>query len=173
MLKANVGLSRKITRDYNSTGYSVNIEGELNAPLDDPQAVVARVHELFHLAEEALAVEIDRDQSEDAIGRRDEEPVNRQPVHAPTPARPTNPVTTPVPQKPANGTTRPSNNDTATTKQVQFIENLAKRQKLSVTQLGVIVQQVVGQLKSLQQLTKKEAGSVIDSLNNGNGNGHH
>jgi hypothetical protein len=169
MLKANVGLSRKITRDYNSTGYSVNIEGEINAPLDDPQAVVARVHELFHLAEEALAVEIDRDQSEDAIGRRDKESVQRQPVEPTAPTRPTNPVSTPTPQKPTNGTPRSSNNDAATPKQVQFIENLAKRQKLSFTQLGTVIQRVVGQSKSLQQITKKEAGSVIDALNSGNG----
>jgi hypothetical protein len=169
MLKANVGLSRKITRDYNSTGYSVNIEGEINAPLDDPQAVVARVHELFHLAEESLAVEIDRDQGDAAIGRRDEDPPHRQPVETPAPARPATPVIPPAPQKPTNGSPRSPNNDAATPKQCQFIEQLAKRQKLSFTQLGAVIQQVVGQSKSLQQLSKKEAGAVIDSLNNGNG----
>src|SRR5581483_2923467 len=70
MLKANVGLSRKITRDYNSTGYSVNIEGEIPIPVDDPQGVLEKIKELFNVAQEALAVEIDRDQGEDAIGRR-------------------------------------------------------------------------------------------------------
>ncbi|OWK34121.1 hypothetical protein FRUB_10092 [Fimbriiglobus ruber] len=73
MLKAIVGLSRKITRDYNSTGYSVNLEGEIPFPTDEAQGVLEKVRELFNLAQEALAVEIDRDQGEDAIGRRDEE----------------------------------------------------------------------------------------------------
>jgi hypothetical protein len=38
MLRANVGISRKITRDYNSTGYSVSIDGEINAAVDDAEA---------------------------------------------------------------------------------------------------------------------------------------
>ena len=73
MLKANVGLSRKITRDYNSTGYSVNLDGEILVPTDDPEAITEKIKELFSLAQEALAQEIDRDQGEDSIGRRDEE----------------------------------------------------------------------------------------------------
>ena len=73
MLKANVGLSRKITRDYNSTGYSVNLDGEILASTDDAEAVNEKIKELFDLAQEALNREIDRDQGESAIGRRDEE----------------------------------------------------------------------------------------------------
>lgn len=42
MLKVNVGLSRKVSRDYNSTGFSVNLEGEVCAPLDDPEMNAAR-----------------------------------------------------------------------------------------------------------------------------------
>lgn len=41
MLKVNVGLSRKLSRDYNSTGFSLNLDGELCAGMDDllrPQA---------------------------------------------------------------------------------------------------------------------------------------
>src|SRR5262249_36786857 len=73
MLRANVGLSRKISRDFNSTGYSVNLDGEIPFAVDDPQAVLENVKELFSLAQEAINQEIDRDQSEDGIGRRDEE----------------------------------------------------------------------------------------------------
>ena len=73
MLRANVGLSRKITRDFNSTGYSVNLDGEIPFSVDDPEAITEKIKELFSLAQEALAVEISRDQGEDAIGRRDEE----------------------------------------------------------------------------------------------------
>jgi hypothetical protein len=58
MLRANVGLSRKVSRNYNSDGYTVNLDAEINAPLDDPEAVLERIQELFHLAEEALAQEI-------------------------------------------------------------------------------------------------------------------
>lgn len=32
MLRVNVGLSRKLTRDYNSTGFSINVEGEVCVP---------------------------------------------------------------------------------------------------------------------------------------------
>src|ERR1700730_18444140 len=78
MFKAIVGLSRKITRDYNSTGYTVNVEGEIAAPLDQPEAILKQIKNLFKLAEDALAQEIDRDQGQDAQARRDEEP--RRPV---------------------------------------------------------------------------------------------
>ena len=84
MLRANVGLSRKITRDYNSTGYSVSLDGEIPFPVDDPQAVTEKIKELFSLAQEALALEIDRDQGEDAIGRRDEERPSAPNPHAKT-----------------------------------------------------------------------------------------
>lgn len=177
MLKANVGLSRKITRDYNSTGYSVNVEGEILAPPDDPEAVLARIHELFHLAQDALAVEIDRDQSEDAIGRRDQEPADRQPTpNPPTPARPAAPG--PQPSRPPQSTNhQPSSarSDAATPKQVQFIQNLAKRHRLSTVQLEAIIHDTVGHARTLHQLSKKEAGLVIDALGqpaqNGNGKG--
>jgi len=74
MLKANVGLSRKITRDFNSSGFTVNLEGEIAARPDDAEGVLEKVSELFHLAEEALAQELDRDQGEQAVGRREEHP---------------------------------------------------------------------------------------------------
>ncbi|MFN9249021.1 MAG: hypothetical protein ACK6DS_18320, partial [Planctomycetota bacterium] len=74
MLRANVGLSRKVSRDYQSTGYTVNIDGEIPFSPDDAEGVLEKVRELFDLAQEALNREIDRDQGEMAIGRRDEEP---------------------------------------------------------------------------------------------------
>ncbi|HMO35604.1 MAG TPA: hypothetical protein PKA06_06140 [Gemmatales bacterium] len=71
MIRANVGLSRKISREYQSTGYSINIEGDVAVSADDTEATLAKVAELFQLAEEALNVEIDRDQGKQAIGNRD------------------------------------------------------------------------------------------------------
>lgn len=200
MLKANVGLSRKITRDYNSTGYSVNLDGEIMASTDDAEAVTEKIKELFDLAQEALNCEIDRDQGESAIGRRDEErprsPTNGRNGHngngkgaAATPA-PTNgknghangrqPTATSAPnnqQPPAqngsqhNGSqqngSRNGNDEVATNKQIQFILTMGKRFKLSTPQLENRVTQIVGHPCGIYDLTKKEAGRVLDQLTNG------
>ncbi len=179
MLRANVGLSRKITRDFNSTGYSVNLEGEIPFPTDDAQGVLEKVRELFSLAQEALAVEIDRDQGEDAIGRRDEE----RPA-APAPSngnghadRPTNPQ--PSRSAPTNGNgakTGPTGNEEmATNKQVQFLLTMGKRFRLSQPQLENRVAEIIGRRCGIYELTKKEAGLVLDHFTkatNGNGNGN-
>lgn len=71
MLKVNVGLSRKLSRDYNSTGFSLNLEGELCVGLDDPEAMIEKVKEFYDLAEEALNQQIERYEGESAIGNRD------------------------------------------------------------------------------------------------------
>jgi len=171
MLKANVGLSRKITRDYNSTGYSVNLEGEIPAPVDDAEGVVEKVKEMFGLAQEALAQEIDRDQGEDAIGRRDEE--------RPAPAQP----------QPGNGrdnlspgsnqrrrdedkgnSQRNGQEEPATNKQVQYLLSLAKRQHLSTPQLEAKIAEILGAKTGVYQLSKRNAGLIIEALSNGEGN---
>jgi len=64
MLRANVGLSRKVSRDYQSTGYTINIDGEIPFSPDDAEGVLEKVRELFDLAQEALNREIDRDQGQ-------------------------------------------------------------------------------------------------------------
>ena len=193
MLKANVGLSRKITRDYNSTGYSVNLDGEILASTDDAEAVTEKIKELFSLAQEALAQEIDRDQGEDAIGRRDEE--RPQPKPAPTgngnahrssngtgqADRPSNgsaPRSTPTN---GNGTNngqngQNGNEESATNKQVQFLLTMGKRFKLSTPQLEGKVAEIIGRRCGVYDLTKKEAGLALDHFTkaanaNGNGNG--
>lgn len=207
MLKANVGLSRKITRDYNSTGYSVNVEGEIPFTPDDSQGVLEKVKELFSLAQEALAVEIDRDQGEDAIGRRDEE------RPAPRPETKGNGNGTGQAERPNNGSAPRSgpangngqasqpgnepatprsaptnsngakngqngNSDQATNKQVQFLLTMGKRFKLTTPQLENRIAQIIGRKTGVYQLTKKEAGLVLDHLTkgvngNGNSNGQH
>jgi hypothetical protein len=172
MLTANVGLSRKITRDYNSTGYSVNVEGEIPFSADDPQGVLEKIRELFNLAQEALSVEIDRDQGEDAIGRRDEE----RPVPVPVTSSngngsPRNPA--PVSQQPApanNGTQ--NGQDAATNKQIQFLLTMGKRFKLSQPQLEAKIAEIIGRRCGVYSLSKKEAGTVLEhftSSTNGNG----
>lgn len=55
MLKINVGLSRKITEDYNSRGFSLNIEGELPSDLlHDPRRLEESTDQLFELANRLL-----------------------------------------------------------------------------------------------------------------------
>jgi hypothetical protein len=135
MLRANVGLSRKVSRDYQSTGYSVNLDGEIATGPDDSEAVLERVHELFNVAEEALAREIDRDQSESAIGRRDEDP----PAPAGTAKNGTGNSSVPPPtqstneppKKGNNNGSQPGSGDAATNKQVQFILTMGQRFKLA------------------------------------------
>lgn len=167
MLRVNVGLSRKITRDYNSTGYSVNLDGEITASTDNPNAVVNQVQDLYKLAEQALALEIDRDQGEDAIGRRDEEPADNGQRNGssnqPPPSRPS-----------SNGNGRGTNGngahngngqpEPASNKQVQYLLTLGKRAKMSTPQLEGHIEQVLGRRSNVYGLTKKEAGTVIESL---------
>ncbi len=185
MLRANVGLSRKITRDYNSTGYSVNLDGEIPISVDDPAAIIEKVRELFSLAQEALALEIDRDQGEDAIGRRDEERPQPKPAtncngHADRPANrnvPANrPSNAPAPRStPANGAgAQNGQEEGATNKQVQFLLTMGKRLKLSTPQLENRIAEIVGRRSGVYDLTKKEAGLVLDHFTkaaSANGNG--
>lgn len=67
MLRANVGLSRKLTRDYNSIGFSINVEGDVCLPIDDPEAVLEKIRELQDLANESLRDQIGRYESDSAI----------------------------------------------------------------------------------------------------------
>lgn len=178
MLRANVGLSRKISRDYNSTGYSVNLDGEIPVSVDDSQGVLEKVRELFNLAQEALAVEIDRDQGEDAIGRHDEErpAPNPQPNGNGDTDTPTNPPTSRSTPANRNGTDngRSGNEEMASNKQVQFLLTMGKRYKMSQSQLENRVAQILGRRCGVYELTKKEASIVLDQLTtaaSGNGNG--
>lgn len=130
MLKVNVGLSRKVSRDFNSTGFSINLEGEVCAPLDDPELVIEKVRELYDLAEESLNQQVERYEEESAIASRDEPPAknHQQPQHA---VRNGNGL-------PRNGATARNGNDRqnsrpgtdsppATNKQIQYLLTLGKR----------------------------------------------
>lgn len=171
MLRANVGLSRKVSRNYNSDGYSVNLDAEIDTALTDAEAVLQRIQGLFHLAEEALAQEIDRDQGEAAIGRRDEEPTTRPGQDTPPPDRPGNTT----PHRPApSGTNGPRNGheEPATNKQIQFLLTMGKRFKLSTPQLETRVAEIIGRRCGIYELTKKEVGQVLDQFTKGSsGNG--
>ena len=171
MLKVNVGLSRKRSRDFNSSGYSVNLEGEIAASLDDSEASIERIREYYDLADAALQDQIERDESDSAIASRDVQPAATESHHSgngygterngngherPEPSRTTSP----------NGN-RPD--EPATNKQIQFLLTIGKRQKLSTKQLEHRVSGVTGRSCELYDLTKREAGLAIDYLTKGNG----
>ncbi len=185
MLRATVGLSRKISRDNNDTGYSVNLDGELPVSVDDSATITEKIKELFSLAQEALAQEIDRDQGEDSIGRRDEERPNSKTVtngngtgHIESPSSGSAPSSTPS----SSGGTKSGQNGNetaATNKQVQFLLTMGKRLKLSTPQLESHITEITGRRCGVNDLTKKEAGLVLDHLtkaangtNPGNRNAH-
>jgi hypothetical protein len=176
MLKANIGLSRKLSRDYNSTGFSINLEGEVCVGLDDPEAVVEKIKELYDLADDALNQQIERYQGDSAIASRDED---RQSNSGSSNGRQNQSRTD------SNGRStrqdRPQfegqngHGEAATNKQVQYLLNLGKRQGLTPQQLEHRIESTFGRSIGVYQLTKQEAGQLIDSLNqvshsNGNGN---
>ena len=173
MLRANVGLSRKLSRDYNSTGFSVNLDGEICIPLDDPEAVVEKVKELFDLAEEALNRQVERYEGESAIASRDAEPPRDRPSGNGRDGNRNGP------DRRGNGSQRPVANGhggngssvgrgpdgPATEKQIKFLLGIAKRRRLSTVQLEAEVAEILGKAVGVYQLTKHEAGAVIHALN--------
>jgi len=160
MIRANVGLSRKISREYQSTGYSINIEGDVAVSADDTEATLAKVAELFHLAEEALNVEIDRDQGEQAIGNRDKPTAITKSNLNERNADDGNssPAQTTQERTPTNGT------DAITNKQAQYVLTLGKRQRISNAQMEDKIEQILRRRCSVYDLTKREAGQLIDAL---------
>jgi hypothetical protein len=158
MLKVNVGLSRKLSKDYNSEGFSINVEGEVVASTSDAEAVVEQIKELYDLAEEALAQQVSRSQSTAAIASRDEEPrASRQNGNG-------------RPEASGNGHRETANNgngrkdEPATNKQIQYLLSIGKRMKLSTAALEKEIADVLGNEVALYDLTKKQAGIVIDQL---------
>lgn len=159
MLRSAVRLSRQFHRDGRTDGYHVTLDGEIPHLPDDAEAVLEKVAELFHLAEEALAVEIERDRNPRASPKS-------TPTQSPPSATNSN-RTEPLPMNrpvSSNGST-PSPN-TATPKQLQFLQNLGKRKGLSRDDLDGVIAQVLGSAKLLADLSKREAGQVIDHLTN-------
>lgn len=180
MLKVNVGLSRKLSRDYNSTGFSLHLEGEICVGLDDPEAMIEKVKEFYDLAEEALNQQIERYEADSAISSRDEQRPARSNGHATgMPAKEPSSNGTSNSQSghgPASNNGHSTNADAVTNKQVQYLLNLGKRQGLAPLQLAGRIEGILGKKVGVYDLTKREAGDVIDALSqNGvpasNGNG--
>jgi hypothetical protein len=168
MLRVNVGLSRKLSKDYNSTGYSINLEGEVTAPVSDPEGVVEQVKELFDLAEEALVVQVERSQSIDAIASHDAQPQEQR-----RPSGDGNGHQGPRQDRRQEAPQGQGGNgrgqEPATNKQIQFLLNLGKQKRMSKRQLEGRVAEILGYQCDVYQLTKRDAGVVLDSLTAGNG----
>lgn len=178
MLRANVGLSRKLSKDFNSTGFTINLEGEITAAVNDPETVMEQVKELFDLAEEALDLQIERAKSTEALAGRDEStggetsnghrPDERNGDHHVA----TNRSNGHAANGPStNGNGRHRDEEPATTKQVNYLLNIGKRQNLSTAQLERKVAEILGRAVGLYDLTKQAAGVVIDAMSGGTGNG--
>jgi len=160
MLKVNVGLSRKLTHNYNSHGFSINLEGEICTDRNDAEAVVDRIQELYDLSEEALQRQIERYESDSAIASRDEPPATPTMPPAKQDSSPTPKATS------GNGAphNRIAGGEPATNKQIQFLLTLAKRMKLTKPKLEKRIEQILGQSIDVYDLTKRDAGIVLDSL---------
>jgi hypothetical protein len=167
MIRVNVGLSRKFTRDFNSTGYSINVEGEVADLRDDPQVILDQIGRLYDTAQDALLQQIDRDRSEEAIASRDVDGAGRNDHASDNPVRRRDP--SPGTEDQETGSTCPA---AATAKQVAFVKTLAKRKQLSPAQLESVIGDALGHRRAVHELTKSEAAKVIDVLNQpGTGNG--
>ena len=160
MLKANVGLSRKIAHDYNSTGFSVNLEGEICVPLDDPQMILVRIKELYDLAEESLCQQIDRHQNA-AIQEPASRPSEQSQIASPNGS---GHASNDSESDRSNGNRVASAFVPATNKQISFLLNLGKRQGLNKPQLESRIAGLIGRQVDVYDLSKQEAGLVLDDL---------
>lgn len=158
MIRVTVGVSKKLSKNFNSTGFSLNIEGEITAPLDNPEMVVERIREFYDLAEEALDQQIERHQGDDAIANHDTN--NRFAGRDGASSR----SDRPQPTTNGNGS-RNIQDEPATNKQVNYLLSIAKRNELSTAKLEERIAEVLGRPVALYDLTKRAAGTVIDALN--------
>ena len=71
MLRASVSLSRKISRDFNSTGYTVTLDGEIPYPPSDSEGVAEKIGERVRGARAVMGeVPRDNDDSQWSVAHR-------------------------------------------------------------------------------------------------------
>jgi hypothetical protein len=144
MLKLNAGFSRKVGEpNYGSRGASVNVELEVESGLiGDPDALMTRIRNLFTLAKRSVDAELGAAPSPNGDGRasRDPQPGGRR-NHQPSDVR------------------------YATSSQVRAIQAICRRQGLDARQVA----NERFRVNDLEELTVREASSLIDDLKAGNG----
>lgn len=172
MLKVNVGLSRKLSQNFNSQGMSINFEAEITAPIHDSDAVIQQVKEIFDLADEALDQQAERTRSIDAQASHDAPPTS--PANFPG-TRMSTPRTNSAVPAGGNGNrlpyrqtpSEPVREEPATNKQIQYLISIGKRQRRSTADLERQVQDILQRPIGVYDLSKREAAHVIDMLSKG------
>ena len=176
MLKVNVGMSRKVSKDFNSTGFSVNLEGEIGAPVNDPELVIEEIKKYYDLAEESLKVQIERYQDDGVIEARpasngQHRNGDHQNGHHED-GKPANKPSSSGHVNRLNGNAAHADepfHPPATNKQIQFLLTLGKREGLTKPQLEQRAKSILGRETDLHDLTRREAGNVIDQFMPANG----
>jgi hypothetical protein len=171
MLRVNVGLSRKLSKDFNSTGFTLNLDGEINAPMDDPETVIERIREFYDLADEALQDQITRHQEIETVAAREAAAIQNESVSSNSQNGDQDRRSERRPRQDGDNKQNGNRNgEPATNKQVQFLLNIGKRQGFSKPQLENRIAGILGHSCGVYDLTKKDAGVVLDTLtDNGNG----
>ncbi len=177
MLKVNVGMSRKVSKDFNSTGFSVNLEGEIGVPINDPEFVIEEIKKYYDLAEESLKIQIERYQDGVIEARPVSNGQHRNGSHQNGHHENGKPAHTPS----SNGSGQVNRlngnaahadepfHPPATNKQIQFLLTLGKREGLTKPQLEQRAKSILGRDTDLYDMTRREAGSVIDQFMPANG----
>lgn len=60
MLRVTAGMSRQLARGPEIIGFSLHVDGQIALPLDQPEAVIDKVHEYFDVVREALQDQVDQ-----------------------------------------------------------------------------------------------------------------
>ena len=161
MLRVTVGKSRKLSQDYNSTGFSITVDGEITAPLDSPEQILTQIQILHDLATESLQDQVDRlkdtDQQNNVSSNQRASNVRLNESSAQVNSRPR--------WQTQNGIAQ-ANTVAATNKQVQYLLNLGKQNGLSKVDLEAQVAKQLNfeSVKSVYELSKSEATSAIDLI---------
>ena len=158
MLRVTVGKSRKLSQDYNSTGFSVTVDGEITAPLDSPEQILTQVQLLHDIASESLQDQVDRLKEPDDNVRLPP----RQNLTSPSQSS-NSTSRSPSRWQNQNGSSQTSVSS-ATDRQVQYLLNLGKNKGLSKVDLETHVAERLNfdAVKSVYELSKSEATSAID-----------
>jgi hypothetical protein len=161
-VKISINLSRKLSKDFNSTSVTVGIESEVQSPLSRPEELLEEISGMFRLAERAVDQEfadlnhagLDQPVPASAAVK----PLTSQPAQASAPAAAKAP-------EPAAEPAAENGQPLISERQVKFLGTLAKRSGLAGEGLETHIASVLGRAVPVPRLTRKEAARVIDSLN--------
>lgn len=142
-ISLSIGLSRKVSKDYNSRGYSVNLDVELPADaINDQQSITDSADSLFALCDQLLDRQIAEQQNESAA--RKQQPRSNGYRKPATQRRPSN----------GNG-----NGRSMTNAQSRAIESMARKLGEDPNEWA---RHEFGQ--ELSQLNIRQASEMIDGL---------